>query len=110
MTTAHAPIPITVHVPGRIVERLPDGEVRREPAEPAGLMLTESQVARVLQMDLTNQGERAIYHALRRYRSKGYLRAVRRGRTLHYPTEEVVRCCRLIVEGLDARQRKDRDR
>jgi len=109
---AYAPIPIAVHIPGRILERRPDGSVRREPAEPAGLMLTEDQAARVLQFDLTNHGDKAVYYALYRLRKKGWLRAARRGRGqgLHYPTEEVVRCSRLMVEGLDAKQRKARDR
>lgn len=110
MTTAYAPIPIAVYIPGRILERRADGSVRREPAEPAGLMLTEDEAARVLQLDLTSGGQRGVYYAFYRYRKRGLLRAVPRGKTLHYPTEEIVRLSRLMVEGLTAKQRKERDR
>lgn len=110
MTTAYAPIPITVYIPGRILERRADGSVRREPSEPAGLMLTQEEAARVLQLDIESRGDRGTYYAFWRYRKRGLLRAVRRKRQLHYPTEEIVRLSRLMVEGLDAKQRRERDR
>ncbi|MEM6750862.1 MAG: helix-turn-helix domain-containing protein [Planctomycetota bacterium] len=94
----HAPIPIAVHVPGRITRRRDDGGVEREPGYAAGLMLTQDEAARVLQLDVHASSELGVYQTLYRHRRAGRLRAVRRGKRLLYPTEEIVRCSRLMVE------------
>jgi hypothetical protein len=94
-------MPMTVWLPGRVIERKRDGTaLRREPSEPAPLLLTEDEAVRMLRMDeLAERGETSAYQTLYQWRKDGLLHVCMVGRQVRYPLDEMLSFIRAKTDG-----------
>ena len=85
-------------LPGRCIRDDKGNVVEVEPPQPCPELLTEEEAVRFLRLD-GEKGPSDPYQTLWRYRREGLLRAVKIGRQLRYPREELMRFIRRLTEG-----------